>query len=341
MEEKYSSPRYEKIALDIANAIYKGAYEEGEKLYGRSTLAGTYNVSLSVNQTNCSTVTNTQQVVVNPLPTANAGPDVTICQGGNTVLSASGGNSFTWSNSISTPTNTVSPSTTTTYTVTVSGTGGCSDSDQVIVTVNSIPNANAGADVTICQGETTTLTATGGGTYLWSNQATTNTITVTPSITTSYTLTVTSITGCSATDGVNVTVNPAPTANAGNNVSICEGTSTVLNASGGNTYLWSTGGTNSSETVSPTNTTTYTVTVYSSASCSATDNVVVTVTPNPVANAGPDQNLCLGSSATLNASGGAFYLWNTATLQTTAQISVSPIQTTTYTVTVADANGCS
>ncbi|MDX9917910.1 MAG: TrkA C-terminal domain-containing protein [Gudongella sp.] len=45
MEEKYSSPRYEKIALDIANAIYKGAYEEGEKLYGRSTLAGTYNVS--------------------------------------------------------------------------------------------------------------------------------------------------------------------------------------------------------------------------------------------------------------------------------------------------------
>ncbi|HCO18442.1 TrkA C-terminal domain-containing protein [Gudongella oleilytica] len=45
MEENYSSPRYEKIALDIANAIYKGTYEEGEKLYGRSTLAGTYNVS--------------------------------------------------------------------------------------------------------------------------------------------------------------------------------------------------------------------------------------------------------------------------------------------------------
>jgi K+/H+ antiporter YhaU regulatory subunit KhtT len=45
MDDNHSSPRYEKIALDIANAIYKGQYEEGEKLYGRSTLAGTYNVS--------------------------------------------------------------------------------------------------------------------------------------------------------------------------------------------------------------------------------------------------------------------------------------------------------
>ena len=45
MDEASSSPRYEKIALDIANAIYKGQYEEGEKIYGRSTLAGTYNVS--------------------------------------------------------------------------------------------------------------------------------------------------------------------------------------------------------------------------------------------------------------------------------------------------------
>lgn len=45
MDDNHSSPRYEKIALDVANAIYKGQYEEGEKLHGRSTLAGTYNVS--------------------------------------------------------------------------------------------------------------------------------------------------------------------------------------------------------------------------------------------------------------------------------------------------------
>ena len=43
--EKTSLPRYQKIALDIANAIYKGDMKEGEKLHGRSTLAGKYNVS--------------------------------------------------------------------------------------------------------------------------------------------------------------------------------------------------------------------------------------------------------------------------------------------------------
>lgn len=45
MYENSTAPMYQKIALDIANAIYKGQYLEGERLHGRSTLAGTYNVS--------------------------------------------------------------------------------------------------------------------------------------------------------------------------------------------------------------------------------------------------------------------------------------------------------
>ncbi len=43
--ENSTAPMYQKIALDIANAIYKGHYTEGERLHGRSTLAGRYNVS--------------------------------------------------------------------------------------------------------------------------------------------------------------------------------------------------------------------------------------------------------------------------------------------------------
>lgn len=45
MEKKSTTPRYQKIALDIANGIYKGEFKEGEKIYGRSILAGKYNVS--------------------------------------------------------------------------------------------------------------------------------------------------------------------------------------------------------------------------------------------------------------------------------------------------------
>lgn len=75
------------------------------------------------------------------------------------------------------------------------------------------PTANAGSDVSICSGNSTSLTATGGGSYLWSTGANTATITVSPTVTTIYTVTVTSATGsCSATDNVSVTVNAIPSA---------------------------------------------------------------------------------------------------------------------------------
>lgn len=45
MYENYSMPIYQKIAIDIANSIYKGEFEEGNKLHGRSTLASKYHVS--------------------------------------------------------------------------------------------------------------------------------------------------------------------------------------------------------------------------------------------------------------------------------------------------------
>ncbi len=302
--------------------------------------AGTYNVSLSVSQASCTTATSTQQVVVNSVPTANAGPDVSICQGESVVLSSTGGNGFIWSNGANTPNITVSPSNTTTYTVTVTGAGGCTNSDDVVVIVNNKPSANAGPDVSICQGESVILNASGGNTYLWSNQSSNASISVSPSITTTYSVTVTSSSNCTASDAVVVTVNPVPAANAGNNVTICNGSSTIINASGGGSYLWNTGGTNASLTVSPASTTTYIVTVYSPNGCSASDDVVVTVNPKPPANAGPDQALCLGASVTLSATGGITYTWNLNPFQPSSQITVSPQQTTTYTVTVIDANGC-
>ncbi len=140
-----------------------------------------------------------QQVV------ANAGPDVSICEGDSTTLTATGGTNYVWSTGATTASITVNPNATTTYTVTVSD-GTTSATDSVTVTVNTVPIANAGADVTIDQGNSTTLTATGGGTYLWSTGATTASITVSPASTTLYTVTV-SQNGCSTTDNVQVTVN--------------------------------------------------------------------------------------------------------------------------------------
>jgi len=66
---------------------------------------------------------------------------------------------------------------------------------------------------------------------------------------------------------------------------------------------------------------------------------MVTVHANPVANAGPDVSILRGSSTTLTATGGGTYLWSNSA-GSTASVDVSPVNTTTYTVTVKNAAGC-
>jgi hypothetical protein len=102
----------------------------------------------------------------------------------------------------------VSPASTTTYTVNVVDANGCSGSGYVIVTVNSNPVISAvPSNQTICVGSSAVLTATGGTTYLWDNGSTNNPITVSPVVTTSYTVIGTTL-GCDGTSSCIVTVDP-------------------------------------------------------------------------------------------------------------------------------------
>lgn len=262
----------------------------------------------------------------------NAGEDQTVCEGQSIVLTATGANTYLWSTGETTPSITVSPSTTTTYTVTGTDAEGGTSEDSVTVNVEETPIADAGEDVSMCADGEVTLTASGGDSYLWSNGEATQSITVTPSEDTTYTVTV-SNNNCQDTDSVTVTVLPAPDAYAGEDATILEGESTVLTASGGDNFLWSTGETTASITVTPSQTTTYFVTV-TSGTCERTVSVTVFVEEPVTANAGEDQTICEGEGATLTASGGTNYLWSTG--ETTQTISVNPMVTTTYTVTVSD-----
>jgi hypothetical protein len=89
-------------------------------------------------------------VTVNPLPTASivetdmsGDPnDGEICNGGQATLTASGGTSYQWSNSVNTAINTVSPTTTTTYTVTVTDSNGCTDTEDFQIIVNPLPTVS-------------------------------------------------------------------------------------------------------------------------------------------------------------------------------------------------------
>ncbi|MBK9105729.1 MAG: proprotein convertase P-domain-containing protein [Saprospiraceae bacterium] len=210
-------------------------------------------------------------------------------------------------------------------------------------------------DGIICAGASATITATGGGTYLWSTGETTPAINVSPSGTTLYSVSITNGT-CVEILSTNITVNPVPAAAivvsetsglANNDGSICAGASATLTASGGGTYLWSTGATTVAITVTPAGTTTYTVTVTNANGCTATASTTITVNPIPTAGitvaetsgtTNNDGTICAGASATLTASGGGTYLWSTGA--TTMAITVTPVGTTPYTVTVTNASGC-
>ena len=301
----------------------------------------TVNANPSVTTTYTVTVTNngctdTDQVTVfvnNAV--ANAGPDQTICLGQSVSLTATGGGSYQWSHGLgNTATVNANPVSTTTYTVTVTN-NGCTDTDQVTVFVNNAV-ANAGPDQTICLGQSVSLTATGGGSYQWSHGlGNTATVNANPSVTTTYTVTVTN-NGCTDTDQVTVFVNNA-VANAGPDQTICLGQSVSLTATGGGFYQWSHSlGNTATVNASPVSTTTYTVTVTNNG-CTDTDQVTVFVN-NAVANAGPDQTICLGQSVSLTATGGGSYQWSHG-LGNTATVNASPVSTTTYTVTVTN-NGC-
>jgi len=210
------------------------------------------------------------------------------------------------------------------------------------ITVYAIPAANAGSNQTICSGASTQLNATGGQIYVWTpatgltNANIANPI-ASPTATTNYTVQVTNGT-CSSIASVTVTVTNL-NINAGNDVTICSGATTLLNASGGTTYSWSPtiGLTNpnvANPTAFPSVSTTYTVTATTSG-CSSIDQVTVTVA-TPTISAGADITICDGQSIQLSVNGGSNYTWTPSIGLDNANISnptANPNSTTSYTVT--------
>lgn len=301
-------------------------------------------------------------VVIATLDNSCTPDDGKVLSGATTTLVASGASTYTWNNMTMNDTTVVNPLATTTYTVTATAANGCKDTIDVVLTVISAPvgslvetdNSCAPNDGKILNAASATLTVSGGGTYLWDNASTAATRVVMPISTTTYTVTITDANGCADTLSSTVTIISSPivsiaetdnscTPNDGNVLSAATAT---LTASGGSTYLWENASTAAVRMVSPTATTTYTVTVTDVNGCTATVSNTVTVVSAPIATITETDNSCTvddnkvlsGAAATLTASGGGTYTWDDAS--TAAMRVVNPTMTTTYTVTVSDANGC-
>ncbi len=313
----------------------------GATTYSWSTgaLTNTTSVSPAVNTTYTVTGTTTGcsnssvvSVTVNATPTV-AVNSATVCTGTSTNLTASGATTYSWNTGATTAVISVTPASTTVYTVTGTTTG-CANAKTTTVTVVAPPTV-AVNNATVCSGSPTSLTASGALTYSWSTGALTNTISISPLVTTVYTVTGTSG-GCTNVKTSTVTAIALPTVTA-NNATVCAGSNANLTAAGATSYSWNTGALTAGIVVNPTVTTTYTVTgTTGGCSTSATAVVNTNALPAVISNTSA---ICGGGSATLTASGATTYTWNTGA--TTAAIVVAPPVTTTYTIAGTNALGCS
>ena len=305
----------------------------------------------------CTGVDSVTVTVVTP-PVITITNDTTICEGDCIQLNATGGTTYSWSptTGLSNPNianPTACPTVNTTYVVTVSNAANCTNTDSVTITINPLPTITASNDTTICDGACAQLNASGGTSYSWSpttglsNPNIANP-TACPTVTTTYVVTGTDANNCTNTDTVIVTVNPLPTANAGNDTTICIGDSVQLNATGGTSYTWTPVGSLTNPNIAnpiafPNTTTTYVVTVTDGLGCVDTDTIIVTVANLPVITITNDTTICDGACAQLNATGGTSYSWSPSTGlsdSTIANPTACVTSQTTYVVTGIDANGC-
>jgi hypothetical protein len=272
-------------------------------------------------------------VVFNGNPTvAISGGTTTICAGNPVNLAASGAVSYTWSNGAIT--NTIAPTPSVNTTFSVIGDNGCGTSTAAVnVTVNTSPTVSISGNTLICGTGTNVLTASGANTYSWSTGAVTSSISVSPSVTTNYTVIGTSTLAgnCTNTYTTAVIVSANPTvAITGGTVVACGGLPVNLTANGANTYSWNNGAITSTIAPTPTANTSYTVIGTNTAGCTGNAVKSVTVIPAPTVSVTGAATICLGTgqTVTLTASGANTYSWSTGPI--TSTIAVSPTVTTSY-----------
>ncbi|MES2760554.1 MAG: T9SS type A sorting domain-containing protein [Bacteroidota bacterium] len=176
---------------------------------------GMYTVTVTDIPTGCSATANINvtQDITAPNSVAIASPSI-ICSGSNTTLtavsSADPNVDYAWSpGSLNGAMQNVSPLSTTLYSVVATNTiNGCVVTETVNITVNALPSLSVTGTTNICNGSTTNLTASGATTYTWDSGANTTSISVTPSVTTTYTVNGIDGNGCFGSTPVTVSIIP-------------------------------------------------------------------------------------------------------------------------------------
>lgn len=303
----------------------------------------------------------TATVVPNP-PVLIASGAATICYGSAMALNAVGAATYSWypnsaiSNTFATQVM-VNPLVNTTYTL-VGDLASCTTIAVREVTVIPLPTIQTVASKSvICFGEIATINANGASNYQWSptsgiiGSSTTNFISVSPAVSTTYALT--GLNGaCTGTAVVPIDVVPLPdlTLNTPNN-QVCKGGSTTIFAAGAQNYIWAPMtnvtlmGSNTAS-VNPEVTTNYTIMAYNTQgtkTCNVTREIEIQVIPKIIPMVSGNAEVCAGQSVKLVASGGNSYKWIPLfglDVYDKDIVYASPSVTTIYTVIVSANGNC-
>ena len=317
------------ISLTVSGASsYTWGPNAGNSTNSIVVVTPTASTSYTVSGTNggCNSIAMIN-VTVNPIPvlTANASA-LNVCQGGTLNLFGSGAVSYTWSNGVS---NNVpfTPTASNVYSVIGTNSNQCTASASLAVAVNPLPTLviNNG---TVCQGQSFILNASGATTYTYSSGSNF----VTPSVSTSYSVYGTNSFGCLAQSPAvsSVLVLPSPTVSV-NGGAICSGQNFTLSPTGAVTYTYSGGG----AIVSPTVTTSYSITGFGFNGCPNAVPAIATITVNPLPSiSAPNGTICQGKSFTITPSGAASYTYSSGSNV------VSPSSNAFYTIFGTNAQGC-
>lgn len=267
-----------------------------------------------------------------------AEPDV-ICPRSRSTLHAYGATivSWLWDDSTTTNIRVVEPQEATEYFVIGTDGNGCSAKQSVPLTILPTPEHEVLSDDSICANSSRTLVLSGRAlNYQWHNtgievSGSGDTAIVTPSATTTYVVSYENEYGCTDTTRVTIAVFEFPTPILSPDVTICRNDSAVLQASGGQFFIWDdpNNSTTSSITVTPTETTTYNVYVYDYIDCGSHGEVTVNVTPYfDLSITASADSICPNSEVTFTAQGGSSYEWNQDPSANSSSITMTSDSTT-------------
>ncbi|MBL0330627.1 MAG: gliding motility-associated C-terminal domain-containing protein [Bacteroidetes bacterium] len=267
-----------------------------------------------------SAVTN---VLINALPTITVNSP-SVCPGVGATLNAGGASTYTWfPGNIVGSSASFTPVATTVYTVIGTSAGGCTAQTTATITVNPLPVPLPTSNSPICTGGLIILNVNAFTTYTWTGPNAFSSNLQNPTIanastvhTGNYTVTVTSVLGCTASAVTNVIVNPTPTIAVGNTGPYCAGATINLTVTAANTYTWTGPNAFNSNLQNPTiaNSTTtmagpYVVTVTAVGGCKSTGTTVVVVNPLPTPTITATSPVCVGKPINFTALGGTSYTW--------------------------------